>query len=228
MYGTQDKLPALLELATAAASNDGDGLWWHEYGDVIRADFELYVSLEASASKLTVFRPDIISGLFQTATYARALDTSFYADATAEQLDQRVEVRSKRQRIITRKRNPVHVDLILDESVLRRVVGGSRTMADQLRHLADLPINVNLALLPFTSGYPLGLAPGPFTVLEFDRATGEHPTVYVEGYRGNMYYDKPEAIAQYRDSFDRLRTAALPQADSKQALRRVAREYSQR
>ena len=64
-------------LAAAAASNDGDGLWWHEYGDVIRADFELYVSLEASASKLTVFRPDIISGLFQTATYARALDTSF-------------------------------------------------------------------------------------------------------------------------------------------------------
>lgn len=109
------------------------------------------------------------------------MDTSFYADATAERLDQEVEVRSKRQRIITRKRNPVHVDLILDESVLRRVVGGSRPMADQLLHLADLPIDVNLAILPFTSGYPLGLAPGPFTVLEFDRATSEHPHMPTSG-----------------------------------------------
>ncbi|MBO0856017.1 MAG: helix-turn-helix domain-containing protein [Nocardia sp.] len=227
VYGTQEKLPALLELAAAAASNDGDGLWWHEYGDAIRADFELYVSLEASASKLTVFRPDIISGLFQIASYARSLDTSYYADATTEQLDQRVEVRAKRQRIITRKRNPVEVDLILDETVLRRMVGGPRTMADQLRHLADLPINVHLAILPFASGYPLGSASGPFTILEFDRATGEQPTVYLEGYRGNMYYDKPEAVAQYRDSFERLRAAALSQADSTQALRRAAREYRQ-
>ena len=224
LYDTQEKLPGLLELAAAAASHDGDGMWWHEYGDAIRADFELYVSLEASASKLTVFRPDIISGLFQTPGYARTLDISYDPEASADSLDQRVDVRAKRQRIITRKRNPVHVDLVLDEAALRRVVGSPQIMAEQLRHLADLPGNVSLAILPLASGYPLGLACGPFTILEFDRVTGEHPMVYIEGYRGNMYYDKPEAIAQYRDTFTRLRTAALSQADSKQALRRAARE----
>ncbi|PPJ08747.1 XRE family transcriptional regulator [Nocardia nova] len=224
LYDTQERLPALLELASAAASNEGDGMWWHEYGDAIRADFELYVSLEASASKLTVFRPDIISGLFQTPGYARALDVLYNPDASTDEVDHLVEVRAKRQRIITRKRNPVQVDLILDEGALRRVVGGPKTMADQLRHLADLPVNVTLGILPFASGYPLGLACGPFTILEFDQATGEQPTVYVEGYRGNMYYDKPEAIVQYRESFERLRAAALSPTESKQALRRAARE----
>lgn len=227
LYEREDKLAGLLELAQVAQSNDGDGLWWYEYSDAIRADFELYVSLEAAASRLTVYRPDIISGLFQTPSYARALDILYYPDATPEQLDQRVNVRANRQRIITRKRSPVEVDLLLDETVLRRIVGSPRTMAGQLYHLADLPSNVAVHVLPFTSGYPLGVAPGPFTVLEFDGSTGEKPTVYVEGYRGNMYYDKPEAVAQYNETFKRLRGAALSPADSKQTLRRIAREFEQ-
>ncbi|MFE7720120.1 helix-turn-helix domain-containing protein [Nocardia rhizosphaerihabitans] len=227
VYGTTDKYPALEELAKAAASNDGEGLWWHEYSDAIRADFELYVSLESSASKLTIFRPDILSGLFQKASYARALDRLYYPAANEDELDQRWNVRVNRQRIITRRRTPVQVDLLLDETVLRRVVGDAWTMTNQLHHLADLPANVTVQVLPFTSGYPLGVAPGPFTVLEFDRVTGEKPTVYVEGYRGNMYYDKPEAVTQYRDTFSRLEAQAMSPADSKQALRRIAREYEQ-
>ncbi|MGW6120456.1 helix-turn-helix domain-containing protein [Nocardia sp. NPDC055165] len=227
LYERDAQLPALLELAKVAASNDGEGMWWHEYSEAIRADFELYVSLEAAASKLTVFRPDLISGLFQTRSYARVLDGRFYPNATEEEFLQWFTIRLNRQRIITRRRNPVEVDLLLDETVLRRTVGSSKTMADQLQHLADLPSNVNVLVLPFTSGYPLGVAPGPFTLLDFDPATGEKATAYIEGYRGNMYYDKAEAITQYRETFNRLTAEALSPADSKQALRRIAREQEQ-
>jgi transcriptional regulator with XRE-family HTH domain len=227
LYDAPEKLPGLLELAKVAQSNDGDGLWWYEYGNAIRADFELYVSLESAASKLTVFRPDIISGLFQTPSYARALDTAYYPDATTEEYDQRVNVRLNRQRIITRRRNPVEVELMLDETVLRRMVGDPQVMAAQLHHLASLPGNVTVYLLPFETGFPLGVACGPFTVLDFDKVTGERSTVYVEGYRGNMYYDLDDAISQYRDTFERLKAVALSPADSRQALRRVAREYEQ-
>ncbi|WP_454194751.1 helix-turn-helix domain-containing protein [Nocardia sp. Marseille-Q1738] len=196
IYDRMDQLPGLLELAKVAASGDGeDGLWWYEDGHAIRADFELYVSLEASASKLTVYRPDIISGLFQTPAYARELDTLYFPDASSDDLDQRVRVRLNRQRIITRRRNPVEVDLLLDENVLRRAVGDPGVMAGALCHLADLPENVTVSILPFSRGYPGGVAPGPFTVLDFDRATGEPPTVYVENYTGNMYYDRPETVS---------------------------------
>ncbi|MBF6302549.1 helix-turn-helix domain-containing protein [Nocardia amamiensis] len=226
IYDRIDQLPGLLELAKVAASGDGEqGLWWHEYGDAIRADFELYVSLEASASKLTVYRPDIISGLFQTPAYARALDTLYFPDASPDDLDQRVRVRLNRQRIITRRRNPVEVDVLLDENALRRIVGDPDVMAGALRHLANLPENVTIRVLPFSVGFPLGVACGPFTVLDFDRATGEPPTVYVEGYRGNMYYDRAEAVTQYRDTFQTLQRVALSPAESTHLLRRVAKEY---
>ncbi|WP_169811488.1 helix-turn-helix domain-containing protein [Nocardia harenae] len=225
LYGVPEKLPMLLELAREADSNAGDGgLWWQEYSDAIRADFELYVSLESSASKLTIFRPDIISRLFQTNGYARALDDLFEPGAGAEQVAHRASVRANRQRIVTRKQNPVQVDLLLDELVLRRRVGVPKVMARQLMSLADLPANVTVSLLPFSAGYPLGVASGPFMILDFDEVAGEIPTVFVEGFRGNMYYDKATAVKHFRETFARLRAAALSPADSKQALRRMARE----
>lgn len=227
VYDVPEELDDLLELAKVAAGSGGEnGLWWHEYGEMIRADFELYVSLEASASKLTIYRPDIISGLFQTPQYARALDTAYFPDATAWQLDQRVNVRLNRQRLITRKRNPVSVNLLLDENVLRRVVAGPRVMAKQLRHLADMPTNVEVSVLPFSRGYPQGAAPGPFTVLDFEPATGEPATVYVENYTGNMYYDRPEAVSVYRHAHVERKRVALKPADTKYELRRIAREYA--
>ncbi|MFC8527238.1 helix-turn-helix domain-containing protein [Nocardia sp. NPDC057227] len=227
LYNAMDRLPMLLELTRAAEANEGEGLWWHEHADAIRADFELYISLEASAAKLTVFQPETLVRLFQTAEYATALDQLFDPDATAEQVEHRASVRINRQRIISRRRSPVQVDLLLDEAVTKRVVGGPRVMAGQLRHLADLPANVNVMLLPFTSGYPLGFGPGPFTIVEFDESVGEDSIVFVEGFRGNMYYSNVEAVEQYHETFARLRATAMTSADSRQALRRAAREYEQ-
>jgi len=226
LYDVPEELDDLLELAKVAAGSGGEnGFWWHEYGEMIRADFELYMGLEASASKLTVYRPDIISGLFQTPSYAKSLDIAYFPNATPDDLDQRVDVRLKRQRLITRKRNPVEVDLIVDEAALRRSVGNRSVMAGQLRHLADMPPNVMVRVLPFQSGHPLGVASGPYALLEFAPATGEPATVYVEGYRGNMYYDKPEAIEQYRRAHDVLGKVSFGLGDSKFRLRKMAREY---
>ncbi len=135
IYDVPEELEDLLELAKVAAGSDGEnGLWWHEYGEMIRADFELYVGLEASASDLTMYRSEIIPGLFQVPAYARALDAAYFPGATSEDLDQRVNVRLNRQRLVTRKRNPLRVDLIVDEAALRRMVGGPRVMAEQLRY----------------------------------------------------------------------------------------------
>src|SRR5690606_38233666 len=233
VYDSMDQLDGLLELAQVAASGNGaGGLWWGEgglwqnvYRFGIRADFELYVSLETAASKLTIYRPDIIAGLFQTPAYARAVDMLYFPEADSEELDRHVDVRINRQRIITRRRNPVEVDLLLDENVLRRVVGNAEVMRGVLHHLADLPANVTVRILPFTSGYPGGVAPGPFTLLDFDPATGEPPTVFVENFTGNMYYDRPETVSYYRDAHEARKRVALSPADSKQMLRRIAREY---
>lgn len=226
IYDVPEELEDLLELAKVAAGSDGEnGSWWHEYSQSIRAGFELYVSLEASASKMTMYRPDIIPGLFQIPAYARALDATYFPNATADELEQRVNVRLNRQRLIGRKRNPLEVDLLLDENVLHRVVRSRRVMAAQLRHLADVPPNVQVAILPFDRGYPRGIALGPFTVLDFDKATGEPATAHVDNFAGDVYYDRPEAVNRYREAHSICKRVALSTADTKHALRRMAREY---
>lgn len=226
LYDVPEELDDLLELAEVAAGADGEnGLWWHDYGQSIRAGFELYVSLEASATRLTTFRPDIISGLFQTPGYARALDMAYFPKETKAELERRVDVRLNRQRVIKRKRNPIEVDLILDESVLRRVVHGPRLMAAQLRHLANMPPNVQVTMLPFSRGYPRGVAIGPFSVLDFDRATGEPTTVHIDSYTGDLYYDRPQTVTQYREAHRACKQVALSTADTKHELRKLAREY---
>ncbi|MBF6082709.1 helix-turn-helix domain-containing protein [Nocardia cyriacigeorgica] len=226
LYDEVEQQEALLGLAKEAGSESRNGGWWHEYGELIPAKFAPYLGLESVASSLMVYRPDLVSGLFQTAGYARALDSAYFSGSDSEELDRRVRMRLGRQRIISRKRNPVAVKLILDEAVMHRVVGGRKVMAAQLRCLADLPPNVNVRVLPFATGFPLGTSTGPFTVLDFERTAHEPPTVFVESsYTGDMYYDRPVSVERYRKAFQTMWNVALNEVDTKCLLRARAREY---
>ncbi|MBF6102243.1 helix-turn-helix domain-containing protein [Nocardia cyriacigeorgica] len=224
LYDEVEQQEALLGLAKEADSEPTSGGWWHEFGELIPDSFAPYIGLESVASSLTVFRPDMVSGLFQTPGYARALDAMYFPGEGPEDLERRVRVRIGRQRIITRKRNPVSAYLIIDEAALHRVVGGPRTMAAQLRHLADMPPNVTVRVLPFASGFPAGMSTGPFTILDFVKATSDPATVYVESYTGAMYYDRKPAVDRYRKAFQAIQKVALDTAGSKSLLRARARE----
>ncbi|AVH24612.1 helix-turn-helix domain-containing protein [Nocardia cyriacigeorgica] len=225
LYDATERLDGLLEIAKRARNGEGEGgAWWHKYGDVIPEMFALLLDLETIASSLTMYRPELLPGLLQTAAYTRALDSAYFRRATPDELDERVRVRLNRQRIITRRYDPVKVHLLLEEAVIRRVIGGPRVMAEQLRHLADLPPNVTVQIIPFGARYPLGTATGQYTLLDFDENTGEPPIVYVEGYGTSTYYERKGLIDRYRSAFGQLRGVALSPADSKRLLRTASRE----
>ncbi|WP_406231994.1 helix-turn-helix domain-containing protein [Nocardia sp. NBC_01009] len=212
----------MLALLKALALQGKEPNWWHEYDDVIPAPFNLYVSLEAAAEALTIYRPDLVSGLFQISDYAIALDRVYFARDSAEELDRRVRVRRERQNLITRRVAPVAVDLVIDEAVLHRMVGGSKVMAAQLRQLADMPPNVAVRVLPSARGLPLGISTGPFTVLDFGLDGKGKPlepsVVYVESYTGDMYLEKAESMRRYREAHETIQRVALDSAESKHLL----------
>ncbi|MFF3573042.1 helix-turn-helix domain-containing protein [Nocardia jiangxiensis] len=151
----------------AAQSNEDS--WWYEFGDLIPADFDFYVGLEASVQRLTTYESELVPGVLQTPVYSGALFHAGYPDDSAAEHARRVQLRMRRQTRITRKRDPITLDVILRESVLRGGVGGQRVMAAQLKHLADMSTrsNVELRVLPLSAGFPLGEAVGPFVILEF-------------------------------------------------------------
>ncbi|MFC8528693.1 helix-turn-helix domain-containing protein [Nocardia sp. NPDC057227] len=225
LYQRADMLPVLKSLAAQGKTP----LWLDEYSDQVHPTFNAYLQMEAAASSLTGYRPDMLSGLFQIPEYARALDRTYFPTDTPEEIERRVHIRRKRQRLITRDLAPMTAVLMLDEAVIRRVVGSPRVMAAQLRHLAGLPPNVRVNLLPFGAGFPLGTSSGPFTILDFasdrDGRTLEPPVVYAESYAGDIYLERDASVCRYRAAMTVMQQVALDVPSTKRLLRQVAKEY---
>ncbi|MEU1546098.1 helix-turn-helix transcriptional regulator [Nocardia sp. NPDC005745] len=204
--------------------------WWHEYGNLIPATFDVYVGLETAAQKLTTYQPSLVPGLLQTADYAAALIQAGTPEESRAELRRRVELRMKRQTIVTRKRRPIVLEVLLHECALRSTVGDHRVMAAQLHYLAEIGkmLNVTIRVLPFGAGAPVGHPVGQYAILEFGDASDgrsvEPPVVYLETFTGCMYLEKPEDIRRYDRVHDCLRRASLDEASSRSLLRQVAKE----
>lgn len=224
---TAAETAALKALAEQAAVKT----WYQEYNDLLPSNFDDYVGLEAAAQQLISYQ-ELVPGLLQTTDYARTMIGNYYVDESDRDINRRVELRVRRQAIIKRKTEPVRLEVVLQESALRRAVGGARIMANQLWHLADASTwpNVEVRVLPFTAGIPMGLLPGPFVILEFgsdSKGRAVEPTVvYVESViTANIYLQKPANVQRYRAVSTALRDASLDPMDSRALLRKTAKEY---
>lgn len=225
LYQRADMLPVLKSLAAQGRSPS----WLDEFPDQVNPTFNAYIQMESAAEHLTFYRPDMVPGLFQIPNYARALDRAYFPMDSAEEIERRVRVRRNRQALITRAYAPLTAALLLDEAAVRRMVGGPRIMAAQLRHLADLPPNVRAQLVPFGAGFPLGTSTGPFTILDFaasgDGRPLEPPVVHVQSYTGDIYLERPSVVRRYKAGAEVLQRVALDSADSKRRLRQLAKEF---
>ncbi|WP_433202718.1 helix-turn-helix domain-containing protein [Nocardia sp. CA-107356] len=222
-----EEMDKAIDLAAQAAKNpDITAL-----GGLFSNAFNMYIGMEQSARSLITYHEQI-PGLLQTADYANALISAFYRDASRDEIARRVDIRKKRQVIVTRKARPLAMEVLLHESALHRVIGGPRVMATQLRELAEiskLP-NVTLRVHPYSAGMTWGILHGPFVILDFgtDRKGKEiePPVVYVEGrVSSDLYVEKREEVQRYHELADAVRADALDEIRTRDLLRRVAREF---
>lgn len=204
LYGIEDEQyrEALLELARASKQKT----WWTDYRDIMRPGN--FVGLEAEASMLRVWEPIVVPGLLQTESYVQALMRTGRSWDPPEQMARRVALRMKRQSRLTGP-NPLELLAVIDESIVRRSIGGPAVMEEQLGHLIDmakLP-NVTVQILPFDAGEHPFLG-GSAALLEF-RETTHLDVVYLEGLAGDLYEEQHSEVARYRAEFERLSERAL-------------------
>jgi hypothetical protein len=111
--------------------------------------------LEAEATAILNFEPLLVPGLLQTADYTHAVMRAGGVPDVAAQ--PRVAARLGRQSILTRDEPPT-LHAIVDEGVLRRVLGSPRVMTRQLRHLVEVAERpaVTLQVVPLASKDPAG------------------------------------------------------------------------
>jgi hypothetical protein len=204
--------------------------WWHAYGDVIPEGFDVYIGLEEAASQLAWYESELIPGLLQTEEYARTLIRADNPGVDDEEISRRVHVRMARQPLIRRATAPLHLQVALNEGILRRPVGGSAILSGQLARLAEVSelANVSLRVVPFSAGLHPGLMSGPFVILRFplngDGRESEPATVYMDGFTGALYLDKPGEVGRYAQAFGGIWDACLGEAASRDLIHHAAEE----
>lgn len=217
VYGVTDEAEVrqLVELAKEA-SRPG---WWDRYR--LSADHATLVAFEAEAAAKKVWTPSLIPGLLQTPDYARAVIAAGPDDLKPRRITELVTMRGKRQAAL-RRDGPLQLAVIVDEAVLRRIVGGRDVMRAQLGHLfemAHLP-NVTVRVLPDGSGEHPGMA-GPFTILRFPDPS-DADVLFVESLAGNVYAEKAEDVERAHRVFARLETLSLDPGGSMDLVARFA------
>jgi transcriptional regulator with XRE-family HTH domain len=226
LYGaTADMTKALMALAKETRARG----WWQAYGDVVPEWLDLYIGLEAAATRIDWYESELVPGLFQTGDYARALLREHAPDKSDSEIDRRVELKLARQAILRRPIDPPLLRVAFGEPVLRCPVGGARVMAAQLDRLAEaseLP-NVSLRVVPTATGLHAGMLSGPFEILRFpvngNGEESEPPTVYADIYTGALYLDKPHEINRYDQAFGKIWKAALDDEASRALVRESAK-----
>ncbi|MFI6278368.1 DUF5753 domain-containing protein [Streptomyces sp. NPDC050988] len=112
-----------------------------------------YALLEQRALTLSTYVTFVVHGLFQTEDYARSLINGRYPPLKEQRAEELIEARLARRALFGREPTAL-IELVLEESVLRRTIGGPEIMRGQLLHLAEHSKrrNVTLQVLPLNCG----------------------------------------------------------------------------
>jgi len=221
LYGVSDQAQAeeLISLARQARELG----WWSRYDDPWLHDS--YIGLEQGATAITCYSMYNVPGLLQTPEYARSIVRAWRRGIEPTAIDERVDARMRRQRIL-RQPDPPRYRALLDEAVLRRQVGGPVVMSAQLGKILEWAADGrgSVQVIPFTVGGH-GSVDSAFDLFEFGSDGVQHPVVCVETLTGMLYYERPAEIARYRDAIESLRDSALSLPASLDLISNVRESY---
>lgn len=223
---SDDHRAELLELAREPRRKG----WWEAYSDALPEAYAGYLILESEAQSIFCWSPEIVTGLLQTESYARAItDTEGSSASSPGEVTRRVQARLRRQRLLTGEK-PIRTAFVLDESVLLRRQGSRETMNGQLARLSELSAEpqVRIQVLPLAGAVHPVTVGGSFLLLQFPPVPGIGPTsdvVYIEQYGRSALYVEDEAEAyRYRLAFERLAAAALEETASRELIEKIRRD----
>ena len=197
--------------------------WWpRRFSEVASKELLDLIDYEFAASGIRQFETSFVPGILQTEDYASAVLHVFHGeDSAPERVAALVDLRTRRRDLLSGGNAP-KFSFLLDESVIKRLVGSPSVMREQLESLvkvAELP-NVMLQIVPFSAGLHPGMK-GPFEVVEFDDMPGEN-IVFIDRPGGSLISDDPKTTESYLKDYRRIAEKSLTPADSTERIRKAA------
>lgn len=221
---------ALTELARQTKTKS----WLSSYDEVVSDNFRHFIALEATASTISTYEPEFVPGLLQTPGYMRALmATVRFTGQTLspDAVERRLEVRLKRQEILTQGSSATQFAAVVGESALRRLLGGPEAMIEQLVHLLRIGErdNVDVRVMPHDRDEHAGFTTGQFILMQFPPLGTLHlpPYVYVDGSVSFLLYDKADETKMFEAGWANLQETALDPGDSADLIMSRLQELQQ-
>lgn len=219
------RISALLAVGRAAR----EATKWSHYKNVAQPELISFLGYESWASIIRNFEPLFVPGLLQTEEYARTVIEAGEL-ATPANTDSLVDLRIERQELIVRQ-PPPDLHFIMDEAVIRRMIGGRDVMRTQLNHLLQLAEyeHITIRVVPFEHGLFRFLEVA-YQVFEFpdpqdeyvlyieipqrqqiiregsaEQADSDSPVTYLQAFwRLEQIIDKEDSLKLIQDALDRL------------------------
>ena len=171
--------------------------------------------IEADAAILVGWEHGVMPGLLQTPAYAAVL---------LKENQEAVDLRLRRQSILTRDDGtpPTHLVLLLDEHALYRKVGSAETMKEQLEHLLDMSMLPNITIqVVLASGEHTGNS-GDFMIATMEDRS---EVAYVETAIRGIATDNPTDLSTLTLTLIELRARALTEEMSREMIRKAMQEW---
>lgn len=173
------------------------------------------LEIEAGSARIAEFQPAFISGLLQTAEYARELQhlpcgpLSYGRDE--DEIGRMVAERMQRQQVLYQPDKQVQI--IMLEGALRSRVVSAQTLAGQLDRLMSVIglASLELGIIPFEAAVPIWPTAG-FRLYD--------DLVIEESVEGENQVADSELVARYGKDFELLREAANVGRDAVAVIRR--------
>lgn len=184
--------------------------------------FREWPRVEALAHTIRTWEPMLIPGLLQTESYARQVFRG-RPGVTAEEVENAVRFRMHRQAVLSRPRPPMYSALI-DESVLRRPVGGRELMREHLAKLLEVlnPPYLTVRIVPLSAGLTTACL-GAFEVATLRDCGPDH--AYLESAEEGRVTNRAQTVQALIVRWEALSSMAYPVDKSRDLIHEVMKSY---
>ncbi|MFC0529008.1 helix-turn-helix domain-containing protein [Phytohabitans kaempferiae] len=175
--------------------------------------------VQQRAVELCVYANLTIPEVVQTRDYTEAVLARSVQQPML--VDKLVRRQIDKQQTLEDKKPATRLDILIEEPVLYRPVGGQAVLSQQLQHLTrltQLRPHIKVRIVPTRVGWHAGID-GAFTLCEMQRP---YPPVALVHHLDGRLILEAAAAKRYRDAFDKLREVALSPTESSALIATLA------
>jgi transcriptional regulator with XRE-family HTH domain len=215
------------ELLLALAEDATQKGWWEEFADILTDDYRQFIGLEHEATSIAVWHVDVVPGLLQTEAYARHIIGSYgqVEPIAPGMIGRLVKVRMRRQQALDRE--GLQLSVVLDESILKRRIGGDSVMYEQLQRLVRETDRPNLTLQVFPLDAQHSVFGESFEIFGFgtDNEAMLQDVVSTEHMKSGFILEGERETYLHRIAFHALAEASLDPVASKELILETAESH---